>query len=92
MLIGSAPVLKGAIGLVKYSYRTVATVTRFQVSRDPETKAWSLRGTCVGADTGLLAERPLRFVVATKKGAWTWPVESVTVAGLQLTARLGVPS
>ena len=93
MLLGTpGAVLKGAIAQVKLSYRTVIVVANFQVARDPATKAWTLTGAAASVDRVLLTERPLRFVVATNKGAWTWPVESVTVDGGKVSARLGAPS
>jgi len=77
--------LRGARGLVKHGYHVAAEVTDFVLA----IKAGALAGTVARSDPFLLTQAPLIFVMPTKAGPATWPIEDYTVADGRLTARLG---
>ncbi len=66
--------IRGVIGQIKYGYYTAAAVHGYTVTRDKETKVWSLVATVVQADAFKMKQRPLRFVAPHKKGAWEWVI------------------
>lgn len=81
--------LTGARGQVKLAYRVAAEVAGFSFVIDRATTGGRLTGTVTASDPLLLASSPLRFVVATKGGAWRWPIETIRIDGAQLVATLG---
>ena len=81
----------GAVGQVKFAYLTAAVVGGYVLTCDRQTRQWSLVGTVLTSNAVTLRERPLEYVVATKRRAWKWPIESLTITGQTLTARLGAP-
>lgn len=78
----------GARGLVKHAYHVAAELTPYAITVDPARRL-TLGGTLAASDPHWLTQRPLVFVVPTKAGVCRWPIESLTVADGQLTARLG---
>lgn len=82
---------RAARGLVKSAYRRAAELTECVVLIDRTTHRASLAGKIDGkADAYLLQQSGLVFVIPTKVSACRWPVESLTVSGDQVSARLGV--
>lgn len=82
--------IHGAIGQVKYTYRTAAVVNDFTIARS-ELEGLTMRGTLAESDTYLLTQTPLTFVVPIKGGAWRWPVVDWRIIDRQILARLGAP-
>jgi hypothetical protein len=77
--------LRGARGLVKQGYHVAAEIADFVLA----IKTGDLVGRVARCDPFLLTQTPLVFVMPTKVGAATWPIELLTVADGRLTARLG---
>ena len=86
------PGIRGALGQVKHAYRTAAIIRDFAITRDELTKALTLTGTVAHADTFLLTQSPLVFVLATKHGATRWPVESWRIVDARCYATLTMPT
>lgn len=85
--------LRGVVGLIKWSYYTAAAINGYEVTRNKAGTVWSLTGNVVNADAFKMAQRPLVFVAKHAKGAWTFPIESFVVNQdtQQMTATLKPP-
>lgn len=68
--------IRGVIGQIKWSYYIAAGVHGYTVTRDKQTKVWSLVATVVVSDAFKMAQRPLIFVAPHKKGEWRWEIVS----------------
>lgn len=77
--------LRGARGLVKHGYQVAAEITGFELA----IRTLDLGGTVAHSDPFLLTQTPLVFVMPTKTGVLTWPIEMLTVAEGRIAARLG---
>ena len=95
--------VSGVNGQIKHGYHVAAEVNGYTVACSPE-KAWSLRATVAHADAFRLAQRPLVFVAPFKRvwndelkrwigedGEWRWPIDTLDVQGVTVTANLGQP-
>jgi hypothetical protein len=81
--------LTGALGLIKSSYQTAATVSHYRITRDELSGAFVLTGTITSSDPYLLQHETLAFVIPRMKQRWA--LEAVTVtSGGQFSARLSV--
>lgn len=85
--------LRGVVGLIKWSYYTAAQIEGYTVTRTKAGTVWTLTATVVLSDAFKMAQRPLTFVAKHAKGAWTFPIVSFALNRdtHQLTATLGPP-
>jgi hypothetical protein len=83
------PGLTGAVGLIKSSYHTAATVTQYQITRDELSGAFVLTGTVTSSDPYLLQHEALAFVIPRMKARWAIETITVTTSG-QVRAQLHI--
>lgn len=73
--------LKGAAAILRWGYRTAATLGAWTVEGAPG--AWTLTAVVQQQDDFAVSQRPLTIV--TPNG-WRWPVETLQIAEGTLTA------
>ena len=80
--------MTGPDGAIRWGYHTAATVGAWTFTADAT--GGNLTAQVVTADDFKLSQQELTFRCNRQKGpAWVWPVQSLSVAGGTLTARLG---
>ena len=72
----------GPAGVMRWGYYDAATL------RDWSLKDRILTATVVEKDDTRLTQRPLSFVVIRPSTTWSWPVDTLQIAGSSLTATL----
>lgn len=79
--------LTGVRARIEYGYMVAAVVADYTLSgnRDDLT----VTGRLVDPHGFRLQQRPLRFVAPHARGAWTWPIDTLTITATRITARLG---
>ena len=82
--------ITGVVAAVKWSYYTAAAINGYRVTKSKHGQ-WTAAGTVVVSDAFKLAQRPLVFEAKHAKGAWVWPIQTLTIADGRLTAQLGPP-
>jgi hypothetical protein len=86
--------LRGKRGEINYGARRAASLVSWVITRDAESRRWELSAAIERADSFQLTRRPLQFTAprtAKPAGFWSFEVETLTVRGSLLTARLGPP-
>jgi hypothetical protein len=68
--------ITGAAAAIRWVYDEAARVGTYVITRDKETKRWTVQGTIVAADAFKLTQRPLVLVVRHEAGEWRWPITS----------------
>lgn len=81
--------VRGVVGVVKWSYYNAAGVEGYTLRRHKETNTWSLSARVVVSDSFKLRQRPLVFEAPHQGGLWRWPMTEWSIAEGVLTARLG---
>lgn len=82
--------LRGLQAELRWGYSSVASVGAWTMVTD--LTGGDVTGTVVQSDEFGVSQAPLRFVVPRPMGlSWVWPVETLTLAGDVLTARVGLP-
>jgi hypothetical protein len=87
--------LRGQRGEISYGFRRAAALRSWVITRDAESKQWTLLAGVDRADTFQLSRRPLQFTApryATPAGLWCFDVQTLDVKGDTLTATLGPPA
>jgi hypothetical protein len=79
-------ILTGSGGRVMWSYAVAAQCEKFEVRQ--KGKALSLVARLSSPDVFRLRQSPLMFEVPVGGGRWTWPIESLVIDGLNVTAKL----
>jgi len=82
--------LRGVVGRIVHHYQIAAELTGYVVT--PAGQGWTLAAVLESPETTdayLLAQTPLVFIAPHKRGAWRWPIESITVGDGNLRAKLG---
>lgn len=81
--------IRGKDGVLRWGYFPAATLGSWVVTAEPAGN--TLTAQVVSHDALRVSQQPLTFVVTRPNGyAWTWPVQSLQIAGSTVTARLGV--
>lgn len=80
-------IVTGVRASVRWGYHAAATVTAWTVTRDDS--GWVLTATLVTSDAFRLSQQPLTFEAPHAHGVWTWPIQTLQIAGAALQARLG---
>jgi hypothetical protein len=87
--------IRGTIATVKWAYFTAAAVNGYAVTRDRDTKEWTVTGAFVPGlvDAYKIAQRPIFFVAPFRHGAWRWEIHKLDILeGGRFVARLGAMS
>lgn len=80
--------MRGAEATIRWGYHPAVRLGAWAVEGPPTTRM--LTGTVKESDEFRVQQQPLTFVVSRPQGsAWCWPVETLQIAGDQLTAKLG---
>ena len=80
---------RGEGGEIRWRYFPAAAVASWEISA-ADAGSSLLVAALRDADTYRLAQQPLRFVVDRPQGhRWAWPIATLTVDGLRVTATLG---
>lgn len=85
--------LSGVNGRIRWHHYTAAAVQHYSVA--PTTKArttWTLTAFLVNADPFKMAQRPLVFVATHAKGAWEFPIRSLSRDDFRINAVCDAPS
>lgn len=84
--------LRGVVGIVKWSYYNAAAIDGYTVTRDKRTGFWSMTARVVMSDPFKLRQKPLIFVAPFMtphgKQSWEWRIEDFDLKDGQMTARL----
>jgi hypothetical protein len=80
--------LRGVEAFVQWGYHRAATLRDWEVTRTGP-GAFELSARIVETNAIRLQQRPLVFVAPTQKGAWSWPIVTLHIAGASCSATLG---
>jgi hypothetical protein len=86
--------LRGQRGEINYGFRRAAALLSWVITRDAESKQWTLAAAVERADSFQLTRRPLQFTAhryAKPAGIWAFEVQTLDIKGEHLTATLGPP-
>ena len=86
--------LRGKRGEINYGFRLAASLSSWVISRDAESRQWTLAASVDRADTFQLSRRPLQFTAhryAKPAGVWAFDVQTLDLKGETLTATLSPP-
>jgi hypothetical protein len=87
--------LRGQRGEITYGFRRAASLVSWVITRDAESRAWTLAAAIERADSFQLTRRPLQFTApryAKPAGLWCFDVQALEIKGATLTATLGPPA
>lgn len=86
--------LRGSRGEINSGYRLAAALSSWTITRDAESRSWSLAARIEHADSYRLLQRPLQFTAhrhVKPTGIWCFEVRELTLKGATLTATLSPP-
>lgn len=66
--------ISGVVASIRWQYYEAAAINGYTISRDKETREWSVIGNIIAADAFKLSQSPLMLVVPFKGGKWQWPI------------------
>lgn len=80
--------ITGAVATLRWAYHQAAELRTWTVTKG-EAGSFALSASVVSHDAFRVTQRPLVFVVQTANGPWRFPVLSLQIEGVTLTASLG---
>lgn len=79
--------VKGAEGSLRWVYHLAATLRHWTIEKSAG--GYSLTATVVNADTFRVSQRPLTFVAPVQGVSWRFPLTTLQITGVSLSATLG---
>lgn len=79
--------IRGVTGSLRWGYHVAGTLSAWRIER-VETR-WTLTATIDASDAFRLTQRPLVFEAPHAQGVWRWPIRTLQIEGVSLTATLG---
>lgn len=79
--------IRGVEAVIRWGYHSAVRLGPWTVDVDATQR--TLSGTVIESDTFKASQQPLTFVVSRPQGTWTFPVNTLHIAGNELTASLG---
>ena len=84
--------VSGVVASIRWAYYDAAAINGYTVTRDKDTREWSVSANIVIADAFKLSQRPLYLVVPYKGGCWMWRIrDPVPLVRGPFFARLSDP-
>ncbi len=80
--------IRGTAGTIRWGYFAAATLGPWTVTHEAG-GAPVLTATLASQDAMRLSQQPLVFTVPRATGAWRWPIVTLQITGVSLTATLG---
>lgn len=81
--------ITGAQGSVRWGYHRACDLRAWVVTTQDD-GSLTLSAIVDTSDPFRLSQQPLVFEAPHAQGAWRWPIDSLQIEGVALTARLGL--